>query len=78
MAGKAPREGINEAGLKVAKPKTSSAGVPAVVHALTIAREQMGPVRAARALLAVNQVGGFDCPGCAFPEPGKRSHAGVL
>ncbi|MET4097045.1 FdhF/YdeP family oxidoreductase [Arthrobacter sp. UYCu712] len=75
MASKAPREGINEAGLKVGKPKTSSVGVPAVVHALKIAQEQMGPVRAAKALLAVNQVDGFDCPGCAFPEPGKRSHA---
>jgi anaerobic selenocysteine-containing dehydrogenase len=35
----------------------------------------MGPVRAAKALLAVNQVKGFDCPGCALPEPEKRSHA---
>jgi molybdopterin-dependent oxidoreductase alpha subunit len=75
MASKAPREGINEAGLKVGRPKTSSVGVPAVVHALKIAQEQMGPVRAAKALLAVNQVKGFDCPGCAFPESEKRSHA---
>jgi anaerobic selenocysteine-containing dehydrogenase len=75
MASKAPREGINEAELKIGKPKTSSVGLPAVVHALKIAQEQMGPVRAAKALLAVNQVKGFDCPGCAFPEPEKRSHA---
>ncbi|MCU1563059.1 MAG: hypothetical protein JWN05_1438 [Arthrobacter sp.] len=34
MVSKAPREGINEAELKVGKPKTSSVGLPAVVHAL--------------------------------------------
>ncbi len=75
MAKSAPREGIDEAKLRVGRPGTKSVGMPAVFQALKIAREQMGPVRAARALLAVNQVGGFDCPGCAFPEPGKRSPA---
>jgi molybdopterin-dependent oxidoreductase alpha subunit len=28
-----------------------------------------GLVRGGRALLAMNQPGGFDCPGCAWPEP---------
>jgi molybdopterin-dependent oxidoreductase alpha subunit len=28
-----------------------------------------GLVRGAKALLSMNQVGGFDCPGCAWPEP---------
>ena len=36
----------------------------------------MGVVRTTRTLLKLNQQGGFDCPGCAWPEPdGKRSHA---
>jgi molybdopterin-dependent oxidoreductase alpha subunit len=35
----------------------------------------MGLVRGARTMLKVNQVGGVDCPGCAWPEPDqKRSH----
>jgi anaerobic selenocysteine-containing dehydrogenase len=34
----------------------------------------MGVPRTAKTLLKVNQVDGFDCPGCAWPEPGKRSH----
>lgn len=36
----------------------------------------MGVPRTARTLLKVNQADGFDCPGCAWPEPepGKRSH----
>ena len=34
------------------------------------------PVRGVRTLLKLNQQGGFDCPGCAWPEPdGERSHA---
>src|SRR6185436_1232258 len=29
-----------------------------------------------RTLLQLNQMGGFDCPGCAWPEPdNERSHA---
>lgn len=35
----------------------------------------MGLVRGVRTLLNVNQTGGVDCPGCAWPEPdGTRSH----
>ena len=36
----------------------------------------MGPVRTLRTLARINQVGGFDCPGCAWPEPDpdKRKH----
>jgi molybdopterin-dependent oxidoreductase alpha subunit len=51
-------------------------GVPAAVEALKTAWSQMGPVRGTRALLHLNQMGGFDCPGCAWPEPDdERSHA---
>lgn len=31
-----------------------------------------GPARVVRALLRVNREGGFDCPGCAWPEPDRR------
>ncbi|MBD3913827.1 FdhF/YdeP family oxidoreductase [Nocardioides hwasunensis] len=30
---------------------------------------QMGPVRTAQTLLKLNQVDGFDCQGCAWPDP---------
>jgi anaerobic selenocysteine-containing dehydrogenase len=30
---------------------------------------EMGAVRSARTLLKMNQKGGFDCPGCAWPDP---------
>ncbi|MGQ2916373.1 FdhF/YdeP family oxidoreductase [Microbacterium aurantiacum] len=72
MATKAPRENIDESELTVGAPKTVAVGVPAVVHALQIAQEQMGVARTARTLLRVNQKDGFDCPGCAWPEEDKR------
>jgi molybdopterin-dependent oxidoreductase alpha subunit len=55
-------------------PKRSAAGLPGITHGLSIAVRQMGVPRTAKTLLKVNQVDGFDCPGCAWPEPGKRSH----
>lgn len=59
---------------RVRPPESSAAGVPGVVAGLRAALTQMGPTRTARTLLAVNQVDGFDCPGCAWPEGERRSH----
>ncbi|MGH3729365.1 MAG: FdhF/YdeP family oxidoreductase [Micromonosporaceae bacterium] len=57
--------------LHVSPPKNCAAGVPAV--ATSVARTyQQGLVRGVKALRLVNQTEGFDCPGCAWPEPGKR------
>ncbi len=58
-----------EPDLRVRPPKHAAAGIPAV--AVTIGRtvSQMGAVRAVRALARLNQVDGFDCPGCAWPDP---------
>jgi len=58
-------------GLRVGKPKRTAAGVPGVVHGLADVLEQSGVARGYRALRLVNQHQGFDCPGCAWPEPGK-------
>jgi len=35
----------------------------------------MGVARTARTLTAVNQTDGFDCMGCAWPDPAHRHHA---
>jgi molybdopterin-dependent oxidoreductase alpha subunit len=51
-------------------------GVPSIIATAKTAWKEMGVVRGLRTLLRVNQQGGFDCPGCAWPEPdGERSHA---
>ncbi len=70
-------DGIDEAGVKVAHPKRSAVGLPAVVSSMQHAVREMGPVRTARTLLAMNQTDGFDCMSCAWPDPeaGQRSHA---
>ncbi|MBE8472181.1 FdhF/YdeP family oxidoreductase [Streptomyces justiciae] len=64
----------SEDGLSVSAPKTWATGAPAVVHALQYALGQTSPKRTALTLLNINQAKGFDCPGCAWPEPapGKR------
>lgn len=55
--------------VRVKKPKTSSAGLPAVQSALGHAFGYMRPGQALKTMFKVNQKGGFDCPGCAWPDP---------
>ncbi len=55
--------------LKVGKAKEVAAGIPAVVSATKHAISEMGVTRGLKMLLEVNQMGGFDCPGCAWPDP---------
>ncbi|MFV0532642.1 MAG: FdhF/YdeP family oxidoreductase [Cumulibacter sp.] len=68
---------MGEEPLKIGKRKTSAVGIPGVAHAMQHVLREMGPVRGAKGLLNLNQVGGFDCMSCAWPDPeaGERSHA---
>ena len=61
----------------IGKPSKFAAGIPAVVQSLKYAAANLGVVNGARMLLQLNQTDGFDCPGCAWPDPadGERSHA---
>jgi molybdopterin-dependent oxidoreductase alpha subunit len=72
MARKPPQSDIDESRVRVTKPKTVAAGVPAVLQTLRMSTEQMGVGRSLQTLLRVNQKDGFDCPGCAWPEEDKR------
>jgi molybdopterin-dependent oxidoreductase alpha subunit len=65
------------AGPARAEPEEWAGGTPAVTSALARATTRMGPVRAARTLLRLNQDHGVDCPSCAWPDPpaGHRSRA---
>ena len=49
--------------------KDHAAGPTAVAVSMKRAVEQMGVRRAMRTLLRLNQVDGFDCQGCAWPDP---------
>ena len=58
-----------------AKQSSVAGGVPAIIETFKALSSEMGFVRGARTMLKVNQPGGVDCPGCAWPEPdGERSH----
>src|SRR5579875_3472964 len=59
---------------RVSGPQHHAAGAPAVVSAMRHALTQMGPARTLRTLTHVNQTDGFDCPGCAWPDPGGHRH----
>ena len=69
MTRRAPAEDIDESDLEVGHPEDAAAGVTAVAVAMKRTIEQMGPVRATKGLLKLNQVDGFDCQGCAWPDP---------
>lgn len=64
-----PTQDETDRDLKVTEPKEWAAGVPAVAHALEYSLSQTSPRRTALTLLTMNQVGGIDCPGCAWPDP---------
>ncbi len=69
MARSAPDHDIDERELEVDSPKNAAAGTPAVAVTMKRAIEQMGVRRTAQTLLRVNQTDGFDCQGCAWPDP---------
>ena len=50
----------------------AAGGVGALWSTAKFVAKGPGLVRGSKALLAMNQVGGFDCPGCAWPEPAHR------
>jgi len=75
MARSAPHDDPSDDLLEVHPPKQAAAGLPAVTNALGMARAQMGVRRTALTLVRVNQTEGFDCPGCAWPDPAHRSQA---
>ena len=49
--------------------KKSAAGIPAVISTTKHAITKMGIINSIKTLKMVNQKEGFDCPGCAWPDP---------
>jgi molybdopterin-dependent oxidoreductase alpha subunit len=60
--------------LRLGKPKKKAAGIPAVVSSGKHSLKKMGITRTIKSLAMVNQKSGFDCPGCAWPDPEHRTH----
>ncbi|MFH5207137.1 FdhF/YdeP family oxidoreductase [Antrihabitans spumae] len=64
-----PTSDIDESALAVTSPKNKAAGLTAVAVSMRRSLEQMGLLRTSRSLARLNHHDGFDCPGCAWPEP---------
>ncbi|MBM7772468.1 molybdopterin-dependent oxidoreductase alpha subunit [Actinokineospora baliensis] len=75
MVSTPPERDVVESELDVTPRKQWAAGIPGVAVSLRRGVEQMGAVRTARTLRLLNQREGFDCPGCAWPEPQGGRHA---
>ncbi|HUP55870.1 MAG TPA: FdhF/YdeP family oxidoreductase [Bdellovibrionota bacterium] len=58
--------------MKVTRAASSAGGFPAIVSSLAHVLRQMNPWKGTRSLLRMNQTDGFDCPGCAWPDPDDR------
>ena len=60
--------------LKIKKVKSVAAGIPAATSSILHGLKKMGSIKTVKTLTTVNQPEGFDCPGCAWPDP-KHSSA---
>lgn len=59
--------------LRLTKPKKKAAGIAAATSSLAHGFAKMGVSKTVKTLLMVNQHDGFDCPGCAWPDPEHRT-----
>lgn len=63
--------------LKNINPPTNSVGLKSIVAAVGQVSKYMNPADAFKLAIKMNQKGGFDCPGCAWPDPDdERSSLG--
>jgi molybdopterin-dependent oxidoreductase alpha subunit len=64
-------------GIRVSSPQNIAGGIPAIWNSAKHILGETGLKAGISTLLAVNQFDGFDCPGCAWPDPEeKRSSIG--
>jgi len=64
-----PLTPLEEKPPKLSLPKNSAAGIPAVVSTMKYGLTNMGVISSISKLSKVNDFHGFDCPGCAWPDP---------
>src|ERR1044072_3407139 len=55
--------------LRIGKVKKSAAGIPAIIETVKQVVGEAGVARGFKALNHMNKKDGFDCPGCAWPDP---------
>jgi molybdopterin-dependent oxidoreductase alpha subunit len=62
-------------GIKVSKPARSAAGLTAVLSSMNHIGRTAGLLEGTKALMNLNQLEGFDCPSCAWPDPADHRAA---
>lgn len=63
---------VEEFSGNISTQKKSAGGAAAVVSSMKHVFSEMNVLRGTRTLLKLNQKNGFDCPGCAWPDPDDR------
>ena len=64
---------VDKSKLTLSSAKVTAAGIPAVISSAVHSMKKMGVGKTVKTLRMVNQKEGFDCPGCAWPDPEHRS-----
>ena len=59
-------------GIEFKKIPSSAVGYKAIKSAITHIKEEVGLVKGIGLLAKLNQKNGFDCPGCAWPDPDEK------
>ncbi len=67
---------IEFTGIKLQSPPTMAAGFVAVKSSMSHVLSEMSLFKGMSVLNKLNQSGGIDCPGCAWPDPEKPSKLG--
>ncbi len=62
-------------GIKIKAPKKDSVGLPGLVTALSHVRKNLDLSTGVKTMFKLNQKGGIDCPGCAWPDPDDERSA---
>ena len=55
--------------LKIRRPKSVAAGIAGVAQSFKIGFSEAGFSRTMKTMRTVNRFDGYDCPGCAWPDP---------
>ncbi|GAA0893070.1 FdhF/YdeP family oxidoreductase [Fulvivirga kasyanovii] len=59
-------------GIKLTHPQKLAGGIPAVISSMKHVYGEVGVIEGTKTMLKINQFKGFDCPGCAWPDPDKE------
>lgn len=64
-------------GIEIGEAAEKAVGLPAITSTIGQIAKWMNPSDAVATMFKINQKGGFDCPGCAWPDPDdERSSLG--